>query len=332
MIPFLLIAILMFALLGMLMAYPLLSKRYASAPQNNEAGKQANPDEAQKAANIQIAREKLAQLEQDYQAENLSPEEYKALKYELESALLEDIKFGQEENTEQPMRYDSKLVHAGVFALFIPVVSLLLYQYLGHAEFVSGQPAQAAARQQHAKSPQSINEMIKALIEKLKQNPQDERGWFLLAKTLMATKQYKKAFEVYQKLLQLTGEDADVLVSMADARAMMDGGKVSGAPEKYIQRALKVDPNHISGLWLAGIAASEKKDNQTALSYWYKLYPLLEDKASRQQVAQMIQNVGGSLDKVATAVTTKTVADNSNNKKAAHTDKSVRLAVKINYR
>jgi cytochrome c-type biogenesis protein CcmH len=293
MVTFWLLAILLFVLAIAFILYPFITQHFSD---KKDSGGNNETTVDQRQTNIDIAKEQLQTLEEDFAKAEISQEEYDSLKYELESSLIEDISVSNTAETETKTKTSStnpKLIMFLVI-LFVPLCSILFYQQLGTPGFIDGS---ALAQSQHSNTNNqpSVDEMIGMLINKLKKNPNDEKGWFLLARTFMALKKYDEAYKTYENLLKLTGEDADVLVSMADAAAMSKAGKISGEPEKLIRRALKIAPDNITGLWLIGIAEKEQGNNAQALKYWTKLYPLIEEKAAKETVAKMIQSVGGSV-------------------------------------
>jgi len=295
MVTFWLLAILLFVLAIAFIIYPYITEHFLSKKNHQD---QTENTIDQRQVNIDIAKEQIQTLEADFSTGEISQEEYDSLKYELESSLIDDISV-QDTPLDQPevINTNHKLIIALV-VIFVPLCSVLFYHQLGSPGFIDGSALQSAKNSQHGNSKQpSVEDMVNMLINKLKENPGDEKGWFLLARTFMALKKYDEAYKTYENLLKLTGEDPDVLVSMADAAAMSKGGTITGEPEKLIRRALKVAPDNITGLWLIGIAEKEQGNNAQALKYWTKLYPLVEEKEAMETVAKMIESVGGKVAK-----------------------------------
>jgi cytochrome c-type biogenesis protein CcmH len=81
-----------------------------------------------------------------------------------------------------------------------------------------------------------------------------------------------------QRLNELTGDNADVLIRYADALAMLHGGKLSGKPQELVEKALALEPENPIGLWLGGMAFAEQGKFQAAIDYWQRLLPQLADK------------------------------------------------------
>ena len=48
---------------------------------------------------------------------------------------------------------------------------------------------------------------------------------------------------------------------------------------QLLQKALSLDPNSVTALWLLGNAAFDKGDSASALEYWQRAHPLLADAA-----------------------------------------------------
>ncbi|NJL17089.1 MAG: hypothetical protein HC938_07750 [Nitrospira sp.] len=59
-----------------------------------------------------------------------------------------------------------------------------------------------------------------------------------------------------------------MLADYADALGIHQGRKLEGKPETMIDKALKVDPNHVKALMLAGTMAYNRKDFALAVKDW----------------------------------------------------------------
>ncbi len=251
-----------------------------------------------KQLNIDIAKERLAELDMELAEGVIDQDAYQSMKEELESALYFDI----ESNNEVEAASQSQGVWISVvIALLVPLISVALYFSLGEPEALSIKPGQTAQHTQggHDSQPQSIKEMVQKLVARLKKEPQDIDGWFMMGRTLMTLKQYKEAIIAYRKVIELAGKEPSTLVSLADAIAMSRGGDLQGEPEALIAEALELDPQNITGLWLAGMSAERKQQHRKAIDYWQKLMPLLDaDDPSRSTLQGLIakaqQAMGGN--------------------------------------
>jgi cytochrome c-type biogenesis protein CcmH len=67
---------------------------------------------------------------------------------------------------------------------------------------------------------------------------------------------------------------ASCLVDYAVVLGMANGERLSGEPEKLLQRALELNPQHVQVLALLGSAALERHDRASALNAWKKVLAL----------------------------------------------------------
>jgi len=236
--------------------------------------------------NINIAKQRLKELEAEYQAGQHSDAQYQQIQKDLEQQLANDLEKGQAPETAKNIQ-SSKLV-AIIIASTVPILAITMYITRGNIDDMdfSGPGAGADAPMnmisKNGTAP-SIDEMIATLEEKLADKPNNPQGWFMLARSYMSLKQYDKSIPAWEKLLGLIGqEEPDVLVQYADALAMTQKGRLAGKPTEQILKALALDPNNTQGLWLAGMAMQEQKDDMGALNYWRRLEPNMDDDPESQ--------------------------------------------------
>lgn len=134
-------------------------------------------------------------------------------------------------------------------------------------------PAQPAMTQAQ------IEGMVSRLAQRLQTQPADPDGWRMLARSYETLGRFDEAVQAYQRLLGLQPADADLLTDYAVTLGMSQGQTLVGAPEQVIQQALKLNPEHIQALALAGSAAFEKRDYGQAITQWRKLLALIPAQA-----------------------------------------------------
>ena len=156
--------------------------------------------------------------------------------------------------------------------LAIPAASGVLYWTLGNPAAMTHPTASPMSAQSGADNERQMTEGLNAMVDKLKkkleQNPTDATGWTMLARSYMAMERYADAVPTFEKALKLNPNNADMLADYADALAVHQGRKLEGKPETLIDKALKVDPNHVKALMLAGTVAYNRKDFALAVKDW----------------------------------------------------------------
>lgn len=216
-------------------------------------------------ANLAILRDQLAELDSDLRAGTLSEEQYEQARLDLERRVLEETAH-HEDTPSAPATPKLGRATALVVALLVSIGAVLLYAQIGSPDALAPQ-----AEEGHQFSPQEIDQMVAQLAERMRNNPDDPRGWAILGRTYYVMQRYQESADAYAELIKRIPPDADVLTDYADALAMAQGRKLTGKPMDALQQALALDPDHWKGLALAGTEAFEREDYRAALQYWERL-------------------------------------------------------------
>ena len=240
--------------------------------------------------NIDIARDKKTALDFQLAQGELSQEEYDNTLLDLETALALDL-----ENIESSDLRRQGNWAVWLIAVTVPILSIGLYFQLGEYGVIKN-PTLAqvpAARQaQDQLSDLSVEEIEELIKQRLRKNPEDAEGWFVLGKTYMAQQKFDKAITAYQRTFDLVGNEPGVMFSLADALAMQKEGVMLGEPEQLVTRGLEISPQDPTGLWLAGLAAEQRQDYKSAHASWTRLLPLIQDDpASKAEIRELIQEL-----------------------------------------
>lgn len=256
-------------------------------------------------SNLAILRSQLAELDADVGSGVLSAEQHASARAELERRVLEE---GGSEGASAGGAQSGGTAAAIVFALLIPLAALGMYLWVGEPD---GMRPEAAAAE-HQATPKEVDEMVSRLAARLEKNPDDPRGWMMLARSYYVMKRMPEAVAAFEKAAQAVKDDADFYADYADALAMSQGRKLDGRPLQLIQLALKIDPGHPKALAMAGSEAFFRKDYPGALAYWEKLLPLLPpDSEMGKSIASGIaeaRELGGIKGPVATKAAPKAEA------------------------
>jgi cytochrome c-type biogenesis protein CcmH len=220
--------------------------------------------------NVAVYRDQLAELEADRHAGTLTGEHYERARLELEQRLLEDV--GDKDTRDNGTPAAGALRSRGaavVVGLAVPLLAVGLYFTVGTPRALAPlAPPQDAS---HGVSGEQIQAMVTKLAERMKQNPEDAKGWFMLGKSYSVLGRFDDAVAAYAQAEKRNPADAQLLADYADALAMANGRTLSGEPEKLVLRALKINPDHAKSLALAGTAAFDRKDYAGAIRHWERL-------------------------------------------------------------
>ncbi|MBX2867135.1 MAG: c-type cytochrome biogenesis protein CcmI [Acidiferrobacterales bacterium] len=237
--------------------------------------------------NVAIARQRLEDLPEDN--ENLHTNE---AQLELEAALIDDLK-GPDYQLDENRR--ASRLSAIAVVIFVPVVSGLLYLQLGNHRWNSQIEVPTAEEIQN--NPNKGIELLLARLEQvLVEQPEDAAGWELAARTYMGTRQFSKAENAYARVHELAGEHPDTLTAWADASLMVNNNVFSGEIAARVQRALELDPQHVSALWLSAMGARSNGNREQALGFLHKLLPLVAGNVeAANETRAVIASLGGEI-------------------------------------
>lgn len=135
--------------------------------------------------------------------------------------------------------------------------------------------------------PAQIQAMVSRLAQRLQSQPNDPEGWRMLARSYETLGRFPEAVQAYQRLLALRVPDPDLLTDYAVTLGMSENHTLVGEPEKLIAQALKLNPNHVQALALAGSAAFERRDYARAISQWEKIVALLPPDAEVRHTIEL---------------------------------------------
>lgn len=220
-------------------------------------------------ANLSIYRDQLRELDADLAAGKLEQEQYQEARNEIEVRLLEDSAASDEEATPSSGRW---LIIAAVVT--VPLLTVTLYMLLGKPEGLKPVPQAAETGPQAGVSQAQIEAMVAGLEKKLKAQPDDPKGWAMLGNSYAVLGRFKDSVAAYGQAARLEPNNAQLLADYADVLALTQGKTFQGEPEALIERALNVDPKNVKALALAGSAAFQRKNYETAIDFWQRIAPL----------------------------------------------------------
>ena len=170
---------------------------------------------------------------------------------------------------------------AGVGALVLGVAALG-YAFTGSPRVIGKSPeavvaergpaaADAAAGTEAPPTQEQVEAMVAKLAERMQTRPDDAEGWLMLGRSYMMLGRLPDAMTAFERVLKLRPDDAGTLVDYADALAVTNGRTLDGEPTKLLDRALKLEPDNLKALALAGTAAFNRGDFATAVKHWERV-------------------------------------------------------------
>lgn len=255
---------------------------------------------------VSVYRDQMAELEADLRAGTINQKQYEVGQQELEQRLLDEVPISTQAAHAQTAPYKNKLVLPLAMAITLPVCAVLLYLYLGRPDAMSPESVQDGAQ---TVTREQMVAMVEKLAARLKEKPDDAKGWQMLARSYKAFGRFPESAEAYKRAMALTPNDAELMADYADTLGAVNGGDLNGEPLALIQAALKLDPNHQKSLALAGTVAFNNKDFSAAVTYWQRLLKTLpSDSEDADLVGKNIAEAQAALKGAPVPAVTQTAA------------------------
>lgn len=283
MITFIATAAIFLALVLLYLLRPLMRQRHTSDPE--ESGQ-----------TLTILREQRAELDAELGAGRITSAEHAEGIEALARRLVEE----ETRQTVVQMRGSHRILAGGI-TVFVVLFCGALYGFLGNPAALDPtrrQPAPAITSTQ-------IAEMVGKLATKVAEHPEDIEARLMLSRSYMVLGRYSDAAASYEKLAALLPENPDVLASWGDAVANAGGGHMNPRAEELVTRALKLDPDNVKALALAGTAAFERADYKQAIRLWERMSAHVDPQSETGQSARAMiteaQRLSGTITSPLTA-------------------------------
>jgi cytochrome c-type biogenesis protein CcmH len=249
-------------------------------------------------ATAAVYRDQKRQLDDDFAAGAITANEHAAAQEELVHRLGAEI-------AKQPSATAAGVTHTPWIAIVVlvavvPVASVLLYQMLGNPAAINAQ----TARPQF--TDQDVRAMVEQLAQRMQTQPEDPKGWMLLARSYAALGRYSDSVAAFAEAAKRSPDDAQLYADWADAAAMEQQRKLAGKPEDLIARALAIDPNNRKALALSATALLERGDVDASLARWRELRQKLTPESDEARaIDKVIAEIAGSKSVASAGVPSK---------------------------
>jgi cytochrome c-type biogenesis protein CcmH len=202
------------------------------------------------ASNIAISKDKLGELESDYNNSLIDETNYLSAKEEIKLNLAAELS-----NEDNKKKFYNKHIVAIFSAVFIIVGSYLIYEQVKFEEKLS-------------------IDNVGAIKAHLKENPNDVKAYQMLGLAFNIEGKLDEAINAYAKAYELGSRENSLLTEYASLLATKNGGDFTGLPAKLVADAIKQDDKSVQALYLAGVIAANNSDLELAQNIWQRALAL----------------------------------------------------------
>jgi len=221
--------------------------------------------------NLAVYRDQLAELDRDIGRGVLTPDQAEAARAEIGRRILALGPL----NTASGSASAVPFATAVVAVVVLPFAAWSVYAVLGSPampdEPFTSRSAAAATQTAEGQPPHDMTEAMTKLAEHLKQQPDDLKGWVLLARSQMSLGRFAEASDAYSHAAKLATDNLDVLGDWGEAQVLAAGGKVTPAAKDAFERTLKDPDNAPRSRYYLALATAQQGNPKGALQQWVDL-------------------------------------------------------------
>lgn len=138
-------------------------------------------------------------------------------------------------------------------ALAVPVVGILMYSHWSTWNWGQAPAAAQGGDQMH-----EMDQALRALEQRLVQNPDEIDSWLLLGRTYMSLRRFDDAAGAFRQAANLDGnKSSDILSDLGEALALSQPEGLQGEAGAIFERVLQVEKAYPKALWYGGLNAYE---------------------------------------------------------------------------
>jgi len=213
---------------------------------------------------VAVYRDQLAEIDRDAASGLILPADAETARIEISRRLLraadrDPVSVAVSGSTAR------RRVAAIAALVLLPVLAVGLYATLGSPELPA---APLAARPNAPSASQSVASLVSQVEAHIERNPDDGRGWDVLAPVYLRLGRYDDAVKARARALALNGETAARQADLGEAKVAAASGIVTAEARQAFDRALALDPQLLKAKFYLGLAAEQDGKRDEAAKIW----------------------------------------------------------------
>ncbi len=222
-------------------------------------------------SDLAVYRDQLDEIERDRAAGLIAPAEAEAARIEVSRRLIAagDAQAAQADAAGvKPGGARPRRVMAVLALVLLPLLAGTVYLALGSPQ-LPGEPLYA--RQRAPGEGRSIESMIAQIEAHIERNPNDGRGWEVLAPVYLRLGRFDDAVKARRRALELNGATAQREADLGEALVAAANGIVTADAKSAFDRALARDPQELKSRFYVGMAAAQDGRREDAAKIWQEM-------------------------------------------------------------
>src|SRR5215472_13582853 len=217
-------------------------------------------------SDVAIYRDQLDEIERDRAAGLIEDNEAASAQVEVSRRLIAAADAQSAPQSDVPSA--SWRRRAVAIVALLPLGATGLYLALG-SPLLPDQPL--APRLAAARGNQSVDTLIAQVEAHLERNPEDGRGWEVIAPVYLRLGRFDDAVKGRRNALRLNGTSAEREAAFGEALVFAANGVVTAEGKAAFEKAVALDANSVQARYFLGLAAEQDGDRAQAAATWRAL-------------------------------------------------------------
>jgi cytochrome c-type biogenesis protein CcmH len=239
-------------------------------------------------SDLAVYRDQLDEIKRDQAAGRIGDSEAEAAQVEVSRRLLAAAD-AEAAPQAQPM--------GGAWRRGIAVAALVVVSFGTASVYLSlGSPSLPGQPLASRNPGQSVDALIAQVEGHLARNPNDGRGWEVIAPIYLRMGRIEDAIKARRNALAINGENSERLTGLGEALAAAGDGTLTPEARKAFARAVELDAGNIKARYFLGVAEEQDGKPAAAAEIWRAMLAgAPADAPWAEFIRREVARVGGSV-------------------------------------
>jgi cytochrome c-type biogenesis protein CcmH len=221
-------------------------------------------------SDLAVYRDQLEEIDRDRTERRIGADEAEAARVEVSRRLLAAANADSPVPAEPGRGSRRRFAALAAVGVMVPLLAVALYGVLGSPD-LPGQPLAQRAKGGEDLESSPIGQLLARIEAHLEANPDDGRGWEVVAPVYMKLERYDDAAKARRQAIALLGPTAVREVDLGEAVTAAANGVVSEEAKAAFDRAIALDADNFKAQFYLGLAAEQDGNAAEATRIWSAL-------------------------------------------------------------